>query len=448
MRTLTKLGVAAVVGVGALQLVRPSIPVSSEGREIQVPPAVHTVLEKDCYSCHSDERRVAWFDQLVPGYWLVRHDILTAREHLNFSRLGSQPVPAQRAALFEAVNMIRLRAMPLRSYTALHPGARVTAEDLATLEAYLAPWNAIPAGSGGNQGASEPATNLASVAAEFNGLAFEPGFESWKPISFTDRGDNNTLRLILGNDIAVKAARSGQIAPWPNGSRFAKIAWQQENGADGLIHPGEFVQVEFMVKDSRLYRRTAGWGWGRWRGLNLTPYGKDAKFTGECVSCHMPLKGADYVYTLPLTRAEVRGQEMVNRRAADLPQSLPWQPLEWGTITIYVDRAARTMAVLFGNEEAMRVARARNGVAGRPPAYGAGAVLALVTWHQRDDPHWFGARIPDAPKSVEFISISAQGAGPDYRRFEGSGLPERTVPSEMAQQRSDAILKLAPAALP
>jgi len=346
LRTLIKLGVAAVVGFSALQLVRPSIPVSSAGTEIQVPSAVHMVLEKDCYSCHSNERRLAWFDQVVPGYWLVRHDILTAREHLNFSSVGSKPVPLQRAALFEAVNMIRLGAMPIRSYTALHPDARVAPEELATLQAYLAPWSTMPA-AGGGHGAREPATNLASVAAEFNGLAFDPGFENWKPISFTDRGDNNTLRLIMGNDIAVRAARSGRIDPWPNGSRFAKIAWQQESASDGLIHPGGFVQVEFMVKDARLYRQTAGWGWGRWRGLNLTPYGNDAKFTGECVSCHMPLKGADYVYTLPLTRADVGGDEVVNRKAANLPLSLPWQPLEWGTITMYVDRASRTMAVLF-----------------------------------------------------------------------------------------------------
>jgi len=447
LRTLIKLGVAAVAGFSALQLVRSSVPVSPAGTEIQVPSAVHMVLEKDCYSCHSNERRLAWFDQVVPSYWLMRHDILTAREHLNFSRVGSKPVLVQRAALFEAVNMIRLGVMPLRSYTALHPDAKVTPEELATLQAYLAPWNAMPA-AGGGQGAREPATSLASVAAEFNGLAFDPGFESWKPISFTDRGDNNTLRLILGNDIAVRAARSGQIDPWPNGSRFAKIAWQQESAPDGLIHPGEFVQVELMVKDARLYRRTAGWGWGRWRGLHLTPYGNDAKFTGECVSCHMPLKGADYVYTLPLTRADVGGEETVNRRAANLPQSLPWQPLEWGTITMYVDRASRTMAVLFGNEEALRVARAWNAGAGRPPAYGAGAVLALVAWDQRDDPHWFGARIPDAPQSVEFISTSARGTRFDYRRFEGSGLPERTLPFELAQQRIDTILKLAPAALP
>jgi len=112
---------------------------------------------------------------------------------------------------------------------------------------------------------------LTTIPAELNGLPFESGFESWKPLSFTDRGDNNTFRMILGNEIAVKAAETGNILPWPDGARFAKIAWQQEKGEDGLVYPGKFVQVEFMVKQAAQYRDTDGWGWGRWRGLSLKP---------------------------------------------------------------------------------------------------------------------------------------------------------------------------------
>ena len=72
--------------------------------------------------------------------------------------------------------------------------------------------------------------SLASVQQEFNGFPFDPDFENWKSISTTDRGDNNTFRFILGNDIAIKAAQSGNISPWPDGTRFAKIAWLQQLG--------------------------------------------------------------------------------------------------------------------------------------------------------------------------------------------------------------------------
>ena len=85
MRTFGKL-VAAGVGVFAvLQVVRPGIPVKPATAELQAPPEVKHILEKDCYSCHSDQRRLSWFDQIVPAYWLVRQDVLSARERLNFS---------------------------------------------------------------------------------------------------------------------------------------------------------------------------------------------------------------------------------------------------------------------------------------------------------------------------------------------------------------------------
>ena len=91
MRIVNRLIMAGVVVFALLQLVRPSIPAKPATAELQAPQEIKQVLQKDCYSCHSDQRRLSWFDEIVPGYWLVRRDILTAREHLNFSTLGSKP---------------------------------------------------------------------------------------------------------------------------------------------------------------------------------------------------------------------------------------------------------------------------------------------------------------------------------------------------------------------
>jgi hypothetical protein len=464
MRTLGKLIVAGVVIFAVLQLVRPSIPTKPATAELQAPLEVKQILEKDCYSCHSDERRLAWFDQIVPGYWLVRHDILTAREHLNFSTVGSKPAAMQKATLYEAVNMIQLDAMPLPSFLKLHPDAKVTSEELSTLKTYLAPWTPAlnpTVNVQGNSGKTDAATSavptgtplpasLAAVQPELNGFPFDPSFESWKPISTTDRGDNNTFRFILGNDVAVKAAQTGNISPWPDGARFAKIAWQQEVGSDGLVHPGKFVQVELMLKNVQLYKNTEGWEWGRWRGMDLEPYGKDAHFVNECTGCHKPLRGNDYVYTLPISTAKVSGEEVVNN-AAGLPASLPYQPLTWSAITMYVDPATRTTATLYGNDTAMQAVQARGPApagAAKSPAYPAGTVLALVSWAQRDDPHWFGARIPDAPQSVEFVQIAAPGQQGGYRRFAGSALAEDPGAVNVAAQRTSFMLGLAPAPMP
>ena len=424
---MKKSAVLAVTGLCAfalLQAVRPTIPAAPAAAEVQAPPEIRQILAKDCYSCHSDERRLAWFDKVVPAYWLVRHDVLTARRHLNFSTLGSKPDAAQRAALFEAVNMIQLGAMPLPQFVRLHPEAKVTPEELAALKDYLAPWGPLPPEPTAAQSADASPANLASAQPEWNGVAFDPAFEGWSLISVTDRGDNNTFRFILGNDVAMKAIASGSIVPWPDGTKFAKIAWQQVQGSDGLARPGGFVQVELMVKDAGRYNATEGWGWGRWRGLDLKPYGSDSAFVNECTGCHQPMSGNNYVYTLPVAAVSSRGAEIVNSRAAGFgPTPLP---LAWRPITLFVDRKARTVSVLFGKD----------------------GVLALVTWNERDDPHWFGARIPDQPVSLETLQVAPNGEGGDYKRFNSAGQPENALPTAFVTQRTAFLQSLAPAQLP
>ena len=438
---------AALILFVILQCIRPGISSQPAAAEIQAPPEVRHILEMHCYACHSDQRRLSWFDQIVPGYWLVRHDILTARQHLDFSTIGAKPAAAQKATLYEAVTMVQLGAMPLPQFLTLHPDARMSADDLNILKTYLAPWSQPPATAAANLAPAAPPTNLGSVPAEPGGFAFDPSFENWKLISTTDRGDNYSLRLILGNDTTLHAAGSDSLSPWDDGARFAKIAWQQQLGADGLIHPGNFIQVELMDKNASAYKSTDGWGWGRWRGLNLKPYGNDASYVNECTGCHQPVHGNDYVYTLPIvTPKQNLRDDVVNVHAAALPGTLPYQPFGWNAITLYVDPKAHTMSVLFGNPQAIAAVHARTATP-TAPDYPAGAVVALVTWVQREDPHWFGARIPDSPQSVEFVQIAASGQSPAYRRFSGPALAEDRD-SAAAGARLHLILSLPPAALP
>jgi hypothetical protein len=108
------------------------------------------------------------------------------------------------------------------------------------------------------------------------------------------------MRAILGNPTAIKAIRENKINPWPDGSAFAKVAWKQLADTAGNVRPGEFLQVEFMIRDSKQYADTKGWGWARWKGMDLVPYGKNALFTTECISCHRPMKDNDFVFTMPL----------------------------------------------------------------------------------------------------------------------------------------------------
>ncbi|WP_162143869.1 cytochrome P460 family protein [Chryseobacterium daeguense] len=69
---------------------------------------------------------------------------------------------------------------------------------------------------------------------------------------------------------------------------------------DGGIATGEFLQVELRVKDAEKYKKIKEWGWGRWKGNDLQPYGETHDFDNECIECHKPMANRDYVFTSPL----------------------------------------------------------------------------------------------------------------------------------------------------
>ena len=112
-----------------------------------------------------------------------------------------------------------------------------------------------------------------------------------------------------------------------------------------------------------------------------------------------------------------------------------------------VDPANRTTATLYANETAANAVHPRASAA-EAPAYPQGAVLALVTWAQRDDPHWFGARIPDRPEIVEFVQVGEDAKPGGYRSFHGPALAEDHPTTEKAAQRIKFILSLPPAPMP
>ena len=115
---------------------------------------------------------------------------------------------------------------------------------------------------------------------------------------------------------------------------------------------------------------------------------------------------------------------------------------------MYVDSKTHSTATLYGNDAAVQASRSARRGEETAPAYPAGAVLALVTWAQRDDPHWFGGRIPAVPESIEFVQIATTGEVNVYRRFAGQGLNEERPPASAAEVRTSLVLSLSPARLP
>lgn len=288
---------------------RPTIDNPVVTGDITAPAEVKAILKKACYDCHSNETNLRWYDLINPVYWKVAQDVKEGKAGLNFSTFKDMAVPDQKAKLWEAINQIQSGAMPLQSYQIVHPGAKVSAADLSILKNYLSGLvktasadtsksNALDKQYGKWAKADNHKQNILPTA--LNGIEFIPDYKNWKVVTTSDRFDNGTMRVITGNDIAIKAIRENHINPWPDGSILAKIAWDKVADDNGEVKTGAFKQVEFMIKDAKKYASTAGWGFARFKTPKMLPYGKTKLFATECVNCHRPMRNNDFVFTFPV----------------------------------------------------------------------------------------------------------------------------------------------------
>ena len=85
-----------------------------------------------CFDCHSNETEWPWYTNVAPGSWLVQRDVDEGRATLNFSEWG-RPQPE----VDELLEVIEDGAMPPVSYTLIHPSARLSGEERATLLAAM-----------------------------------------------------------------------------------------------------------------------------------------------------------------------------------------------------------------------------------------------------------------------------------------------------------------------
>jgi len=138
-------------------------------------------------------------------------------------------------------------------------------------------------------------------AAPIFGITIPAGYRDWKLISVAhEEGNLNDLRALLGNDAAIKAYREGKL-PFPDGTIIARLAWSyvpsEENnkvfGRAQSFVAGDATNVQFMVKDSRKYAATGGWGFAQFKDGKPA----DEALLKTCFPCHEPVRARDFVFT-------------------------------------------------------------------------------------------------------------------------------------------------------
>ncbi len=100
---------------------------------VQVSPQVGAMIDRSCSDCHSNKTRWPWYSKVAPVSWLVIDHVNHGRSHLNFSEWGRLNRSEVGQMLGQICKEVKSGAMPMSSYTSLHPGSKLTADDVKLL---------------------------------------------------------------------------------------------------------------------------------------------------------------------------------------------------------------------------------------------------------------------------------------------------------------------------
>jgi Cytochrome P460 len=150
--------------------------------------------------------------------------------------------------------------------------------------------------------ARAPRHAAAQQAASIYVTEIPSGYRDWRLISVAhEEGDLHSFAAVLGNEIAIEAYREGKPS-FPDGTIIAALHYRHvasdENnkvfGRDQSFVPGPPTNIQFMVKDSKKYAATGGWGFGHFQDGKPST---DEAMMKTCFACHQQAKARDLVFT-------------------------------------------------------------------------------------------------------------------------------------------------------
>ena len=140
-----------------------------------------------------------------------------------------------------------------------------------------------------------------------NGIEFSEfrGYESWQYVA--PSVTNDQIKVIAANPVMIAAYKDGFPAngkPVPDGAMFAKVEWAKKPSPEFPTQatvPGDLKALEFMVKDSKRFPDTNGWGYADFKydaaSGRFTPFGNASTGKTFCHTCHTAVQTKDFVFT-------------------------------------------------------------------------------------------------------------------------------------------------------
>ena len=143
------------------------------------------------------------------------------------------------------------------------------------------------------------------------------GYEDWPAVTVSHTQGKmrssairiSQINMIVANPVMIEAYRAGVPGngkPFPDGAKTAKIHWKPKKMADApapTTIPGALIGLACMVKDSRRFSDTGGWGWALFdydaTSDTFAPTTSQQENDAKCGSaCHTAVKARDYVFTV------------------------------------------------------------------------------------------------------------------------------------------------------
>jgi hypothetical protein len=138
-RVLRWVTVLAICCLVVAQFYRPARtnPATDQSQSIeshlQVTPQTAAILDRSCNDCHSNKTRWPWYSNVAPVSWFVIDHVNEGRDNLNFSEWSRYTRRDTEGLLKQICREVKAGAMPLSSYTPMHPGSKLSADDVRTL---------------------------------------------------------------------------------------------------------------------------------------------------------------------------------------------------------------------------------------------------------------------------------------------------------------------------
>jgi hypothetical protein len=142
--------------------------------------------------------------------------------------------------------------------------------------------------------------SLSSWAQSDDAVPYPAGYRHWTHVRTALIGPQSPafesfggLHHIYANEKAMEGYRAGRF---PDGSALVfELLETREN--EGVTTEGQRKRVGVMVKDSKRYAGTGGWGYESFHGDSQTERRLNAQSRIACYKCHESQKDRDYVFS-------------------------------------------------------------------------------------------------------------------------------------------------------